>query len=568
MKGKIKEKIPKIIPYVIILIAVIAICIPLLRKDLNMYRDDGIQHICRLMGTYQSISQGQFFSVIMTNFCNGFGYSWNLFYSPITAYLPLILKIFQISYTSCIKIFMFIVVYASGITMFKFTQKVTKNNNIAMLAAIFYILAPYRITDMYVRNALAELTSFVFIPMVFNGLYTLLNNENKNCQLAIGAICLILTHTIVTMYTAILCFIYLLVNIKKLKNRKILKNIAINLFFIIAISSFFWVPLLEHKIASSYEVFVPGRMERQSVLESYKANPAQLIYTPKNQNFIYEIGAANIIGIVLILLAYNKIPSEYKKETITFLIMGLCLTFITLNFFPFEKLPAILKMIQFTFRLYEFTSFFFAFVAAVNYGNLLKNFKITDVLIFLIISILLLVPYKDKIEYKNNNENALWPAVQLTKNTGRVHAGMASFEYLPSKAFNNKAYIISRKDEPIIIKGDALIQSFSKNGTNMEIQITNIKENTTIELPYIYYLGYQIKCTTAKNNTTEKLQYTESSNGFIQIELKNMQECKIQLQYTGSTAMKISLAISILALIAMIIFMNLHLLYFKRYSKI
>ena len=62
-----------------------------------MTYDDGIQHICRLMGTYQSLQEGQ--TKIMSNFCNGFGYSWNIFYSPLTALLPLIFKFIGASFT-------------------------------------------------------------------------------------------------------------------------------------------------------------------------------------------------------------------------------------------------------------------------------------------------------------------------------------------------------------------------------------------------------------------------------------------------------------------------------------
>ena len=77
MKNKIKD-------YTIILVFAIIISIPSLNKNFNIYGDDGIQHIARLMGTYQSIAEGEIPPVIMSNFCNGFGYSWNIFYSPIT----------------------------------------------------------------------------------------------------------------------------------------------------------------------------------------------------------------------------------------------------------------------------------------------------------------------------------------------------------------------------------------------------------------------------------------------------------------------------------------------------
>lgn len=155
------------IPIIIILIASMFISLPLLSSKLNMLYDDGVQHICRLMGTFQSIQEGQTFPVIMSNFANEFGYSWNLFYSPVTAYVPLIFKIIGLSFTNCIKLFMFLAVFLSGISMYCFTKKVTKNDIVSTLAAILYIFAPYRLTDMYVRNALAESTSFIFLPMVF-----------------------------------------------------------------------------------------------------------------------------------------------------------------------------------------------------------------------------------------------------------------------------------------------------------------------------------------------------------------------------------------------------------------
>lgn len=102
MKNKFKD-------YCFIIIITIIVSIPLFSSNYNIYIDDGVQHICRMMGTYQSITEGQTFPVIMSNFCNGFGYSWNLFYSPITAYIPLILHFITNSFVLDIKIFMVIV---------------------------------------------------------------------------------------------------------------------------------------------------------------------------------------------------------------------------------------------------------------------------------------------------------------------------------------------------------------------------------------------------------------------------------------------------------------------------
>ena len=170
MKTKIRD-------YGIILLFTVIMLIPLFNSNFNIYVDDGIQHIARLMGTQQSIAEDGIFSNIMSNFCNGFGYSWNIFYSPLTAYIPLIFSIFSSSFELMLKLFILLVVFASGIAMYEFVKRVTQNNFTALLASIIYVLVPYRFTDIYMRMAISELASFVFLPIVFHGMYLLLGTE-------------------------------------------------------------------------------------------------------------------------------------------------------------------------------------------------------------------------------------------------------------------------------------------------------------------------------------------------------------------------------------------------------
>lgn len=548
MKNLIKYcKEKEIINYILIIIASIIISIPLANKNLNIYRDDGIQHICRIIGTQQTLADKQFLPMIMSNLCNNFGYSWNIFYSPLTAYMSVVFRIFNFSYVNCLKICMFVIVLLSGLTMYKLTLRITKNKKLATLASIIYILAPYRITDMYIRTALAELASFIFIPIVFEGLYIILNEEKKSYKLALGAVGLILTHQVIAMYTAIICFAYLIIFFKKLKNRAVLKNIGVNLLFCILMTSFYWVGLLQHYFSTSYEVFVPGRMEREEVLIFYKTKFSQLFITSSEQTMIYAIGLLSVIGLVLTPIAYKKIPKEYKKTYMFFLITGIILLGMTLNIFPFEKLPQALTMLQFTFRLFTFTSFFFAFVVATNFVILIKNFKTLDIVALLTISILLLVPYKSKLDFNlKDNEERLINGVRVSENTGRVHAGMASMEYLPTKAFKNLKYIANRKDEVIVLdNNEAVISNYTKQASNMNCKISNINKETTIELPYIYYLGYRIYA------NGQEIKYTESDNGFIQINIA--QDSQIKVKYLGTNEMLISYAISVLSFATIIV---------------
>lgn len=553
MKSKIKTKL---IDYIIILIFAIIVSIPMLNEDFNIYSDDGIQHIARLMGTTQSIEEGQIIPVIMSNFCNGFGYSWNIFYSPLTAFLPLVFSIFTHSFELILKLFIILVAFLSGIAMYEFVNKISKNRYAGLMAAMVYIFAPYRLTDTYIRVAISELTSFIFLPIVFHGMYNIFNSEEKSIKksllLTLGATGLIITHSVIAMYTAIFCFIYLLINIKELKNKQVIKMLAINILLIILLTSFYTIPLLEHKLSTDYEVFKPGRMERTDSLIQNKLKPIQLIYTAP-YSFCFEIGLVSIIGLVLTILAHKKIEKSVKKFYWFALISGIVCVIMSLNFFPFEKMPAILKMIQFTFRLLEFSSFFFAVLAGINYSLVIKNFKLRDILILCFVTILLLMPaYNNCVGFgKQWSEDKLWPAVEVNENTGRVHAGCATFEYLPSKAYENLDYIKTREKRVYVLSGSATIENEEKNGTKMTFNLSNIEKNTTLELPYIYYLGYNIQI--EQNGQTLTLETFESSNGFVAVNLPNTESGKITVKYTGTTIMQISYIVSIVTFVSIMV---------------
>ena len=553
MKQLLKNE--KVICYVLILFASIILCMPLINDKIDMTYDDGIQHICRLMGTEQSIKEGQPYATIMSEFCNGFGYSWNIFYSPLTAFLPLIFRIIGFNFVNCIKIFIWICTFLSGIFMFQFMDKVTRNYKVALISSILYIFAPYRLTDMYVRNALAEYASFVFFPLIFNGMYTIFYRKNKNGYLlAVGAIGLMLTHSVITMYMAIFCVIYLLWNFRKLKNKRVLKKIILNTIIILAVTAFFWLPMLHHKLSTDYEVFVPGRMERHDA--NFGVNILQLLTTTSDNAMIFELGIVTILGLLLCIPVIKRMR-KHKNNTIYSiymfsLIAGLISIIASLDVFPFKHLPHILQMLQFPFRMLTFSSFFFSIVVAINLGVISKKLTMRDVGIVFVLSATIAIALTNHAHYQESfDEKMLWPAVPITENTGRVHAGCASFEYLPSKAYKNLEYIKNRNNEALVIEGNAQLENQNKKGTKLEFDAKYVLAPTKVELPYIYYLGYTVIL--ENDGQKEELCTYETENGFIGIELPIMETGHIKVEYTGTWSMLVGHIISIGILVIWII---------------
>lgn len=107
-----KEKLKKYKYILIILLVAIIASIPLFRKDLDVYYDDGIQHIARAYATYLSIINGEH-TEVLSSLANGFGYSWDFFYGNFSTILILIDKCITTTFIGGYKLTLFIGLFLS-----------------------------------------------------------------------------------------------------------------------------------------------------------------------------------------------------------------------------------------------------------------------------------------------------------------------------------------------------------------------------------------------------------------------------------------------------------------------
>lgn len=539
LKGLFKKR--NIIDIVIILIFVSIVSIPLMNDKLNVYYDDGIQHISRAFGTLESIKNGNF--NIITGFTNNFGYSWNLFYGPLSTYgiiiLQLIIKNFIVSY----KIFLYILLFLSGIFMYKFVYKMTNNRNIGLLASAIYVLAPYHLTDLYIRNALGEFASFVFIPLVFLGLYNLFNTTENNYYLGVGAIGLILTHNLSAIITALFAIIYLMINIKELRKIKVIKDLIINIIFIIVITSFYWGPMLETKTISQYSVYQDGFMATPESTASRGLGIRNLFVTLASDEFVFEIGPC------LVLLAFSIMTlrrlENNKKEYIIFLIFGFISLFMATKYFPWKYLGKYFSIIQFPWRMLEFSNFFLSIVCSINAYIVIRKFNLKDVIIMILILIIYIISLSPYLKYEENKIIDIEEINQgmVSGKHDEIIAGIAKGEYLPVNANNNRFYIATREDKVYVLSGKAIIEDEIKTKNNLTFKLKNLEE-TIYEVPYIYYPGYKITADGIEINSFE------TENGFLGFKMEEQTKATIEITYEGTKIMKITSIISLISLIA------------------
>ena len=561
----------KVIHYIIIIAASLIAAIPLI--NLRIYgTDDGYVHMLRIFGMEQILKEQNFPPFIYSKFANGFGYAINLFYSPIVTYGPLFFRIFGLHYYTCLKLFAYSTILISCFTMYNFLYEVSKKREIAILGAVIYAFIPYRLETIFNRFAIGEFTAYIFFPMLFHGLFNLLKGDGrKHYYIAIAAIGLILTHTISTEYSAIFALLYIIFNFKQLKNKGVIKKIAINVIFILAITAFFTVPLMEHKILGNYVIFNSTSMKSlPSDVQNSTIKISQLFKDIGEVNGVsFKIGIPLIILTLLGIVSYKKMDKNIKSEYITFAVIAMISLAMVTKLFPWIIMPKILTTLQFAWRMLAFFEFALSIICAINLYYFIdtickkssKNSKDTKVHtktenlynMLLLFAIIVIITSMMKIDYNYSyeKEKFLTDEEYETKINEKNSIWSINREYLPEKVDVKKlgkSYLDYRENRVYVLDGNSTITNEKKKGLQLEFDIENYKANTILELPYTYYLGYTV--TTEQN---EKVQMFESDNGMLAIKLdENIESAHITVKYTGTIIEKVSYLISAISIITFI----------------
>lgn len=541
-----KDKIKNIRYGIVILAVAILISIPLFQKDFDYYHDDGVQHIARAFLTSEAMNANES-STVLSKLQNNFGYSWDLFYGPLSSFCVAVIGILFNNIIIGYKLVLLLGMLLSGISMYYFTKKITDDRNVGVLSSVLYMVMPYHLTDMYIRGSIGEFLSFIFIPIVFLGLYNLFNEEKKDWLLVVGAVCLIITHNLMTLICAIVAFVYVAINLPKFKIKKIREKFIFNIIFILCISSFFWIPLLGTSMSTRYEVFEKGKMATPQSVQDSGITLRQLVITYNDGSFAFELGPHILIMLCFTIAAFRRIAPEMKKDYIFLLVIGILSCFMATKYFPWKLFGESISMIQFPWRMLTISCFCFSIISAINLGIVIKNFKFIDCLVLCSVAVLYTIALRGLIpqtDEKLTDPKDMDYSFVTGRNTDCI-VGLGKHEYLPKNAYDNYFYIATRENEIKVLEGEANIENFSKKG-NKIISKIEVEDKALLELPYIYYPGYSVKIDGGN------IEAFESENGFVAIGLGKLTKADLEVEYTGTAIMKVTKVFSIISLILFI----------------
>jgi hypothetical protein len=371
----------------------------------------------------------------------GFGYGYPLFnfYPSFVYYIGEIFVLLGSSYIVATKLMIALGFLAAAVCMYLFAREYLGESG-GVAAAVAYTYAPYHSVDVYVRGALPEFWSFVFIPALFWSLKKLSDTGEKKyiAFLALFSAGLILTHNLVALMSVIFVggYVLYLLFLNKQKRQFFLRTLYGGLAGLL-LSSYFWLPsyvekkftmieLLTTELADYRQHFVYLRQLWNSPW-GYGGSLYGLL-----DGLSFQIGKLHLIfSLIMILATVYFLVKRKKSAGITFLFaFFLAVSIFLMSFYSKFLWDAIqpLSYIQFPWRFLLFAAFTSAFLlGGVSSFFPTKKIQFIAAGILVVGVIALNLAYFQPEQYKSSVTDADY----ISQETLRWRTSAMAFEYVP-----------------------------------------------------------------------------------------------------------------------------------------
>jgi hypothetical protein len=455
----------------------------------------------------------------------GFGYGYPMFhfYPPLPYYPAEVMSLLGVSLFTSIEIMFILSLLLSGYFMYFLAAEFFGQLG-GVVAAVFYVYAPYHSLDVYVRGAMNEAWGMVWFPLILLFSYKLIKaskyNQKNFLGLSLSITALMLSHNVMTMIFAPVAVLWSLYWLWQKKAWKNLKPLILSGLLAVGLSAFFFIPVILEKNSVHVESMTIGYF-------NYLAHFADLkqmfisrfwgyggsVWGPED-DMAFPLGhlhwiLAGLTGLIA-LLRFKKHKKEHKLHLLIGLLLTISLAYTFLihsrSVWFWDHLP-ILYYTQFPWRLLTIPVFLFSFLIGALFLFIKPKFKKPLATILIIGVILWNMPFF-KRDYPVNvtREEKLSGRLWELQVTGGI------FDYLPKTASRPPGS--AGFSVPQYIEGNGGVLDLEK-GSNWTTFTTNVStENAKLMVPLYGYPGMVVKV------NSQKVQYqTDQDLGRIIIDL-------------------------------------------------
>ena len=335
---------------------------------------DQYYHLLRIDGIKEGLLSGQFPVKIQPNFAFGYGYAASTFYGDLFLYIPAILRVIGFSVNTSYLVFMLLMNVATVLIALYSFKKIWKDSYIPLLGTFLYTMAPYRLTNMYIRAAIGEAEALIFLPLVFVGMYLVLRDDADEKEMksawipiAIGLSGLIQSHLLSCIMCGIFIIAACIARVKKVFIAERFITLLKALGATILLNIWFIFPFL-----NTIGILTNGNGEPSVLgIQTYGAHLSQLFnlfYNGAGESPIKAasdgivgelpcgVGIAMGIGIIVFLLACIDAKDKKQKwnREIGILLFGILSLYLATMYFPWDFFMIVLGKLNSIAVIYQF----------------------------------------------------------------------------------------------------------------------------------------------------------------------------------------------------------------------
>jgi hypothetical protein len=472
---------------------------------------DGEHQVIRLYQFDKALKDDQFPVRWAGTSDNGYGYPLFIFsyQSPWFVGVPLVHLGFSL--TDSVKGIFIIGYILSGMIMFLWLKE-AYGVLPGFTGSLSYLWAPYRLSNIFVRASLGEASVFLFVPLVFWGIWKC-KDESKGflgiILIALGIAGVILSHLMGLIIFFIPILLWILVQSVGLKEKKkeYLSKSIFGLVLGFCLSAYYLLPaMLEKNLTQAPQLLT-------SYFQDHFVTIKQLIYSKwdygfdfpgtVNDKMSFQVGITQwiIAAFLIIFVMYKLISKKTIQKEILFVlfIFGYSIVMMLDISKPIWEVISKYAYFDFPWRFLGLT----VFVIAVGVSVFLSNIKRGKVLI--VVCLIGIAMYTNR-NHLNVNQYVTIPDkfYESSPSTSNSYD-----EYRPKTLDNN--YV--KEKRPRFQSANIEVKKETSKSNYLMVQGMNNLQNEKAKINISYYPGWEVKV----NNVKQK--DILGANGMIEVNI-------------------------------------------------
>ncbi|MCR5789601.1 MAG: hypothetical protein K6G83_06905 [Lachnospiraceae bacterium] len=540
------------------------------------YGHDILGSMSRIESMAVAIKNGQFPIVILPTQAGGFG-CLGILYSHLFFYIPALAKCAGASTICAYQFGCFVIQLMAAFLMVCSVRMIQRTNDendgddrcAAFFAAALFLLMPYRIGDMFWREAFSESIAMSFLPLIIAAVYQMGKAKGTRAErawiwLSLGMTGVfqshMLTFIIAVVMTTVLCLMYIKKDIIIGAGKAAGLFILLNLWYIVPFLRFYFMDIntdylktdMSEKAGSFSEMLFAG---------DYQETP----------NVIGVISFLILIlsAVALIRMSIRKKKGEGEGEGAGVLSLlwylfasGVIGIFLASSYFPWKVVGAridAVNMFQFPFRFLLVEAVCFPMLAGLLFGydaggnkkgdpvRLAAEDRRAGTVSALSLLIALLLAAAGVVSAANEYNGMNTESFDYTVNNADFDYRQ---EYLPEGVTS-----ADFADNAPIIPPNFTTLRYEKDYGRIEWAFENADEqaDSCIDVPLIYYPGYLARLLDEEGKKQGELETTMGNHHWVRVLIpKEIRGGTVLISYGGFWYFKLAGLISLISLVFLI----------------